>query len=44
MLLISQNNSVMGIRATLIDNEAIEFVFYILCVLFVFIDGNCNLK
>ena len=27
MLLISQNNSMMGIKATLIDNEAIKFVF-----------------
>ena len=44
MLYISQNNSVMGIRATLIDNEAVEFIFLYLCVLFVFIDGNCNLK
>ena len=36
MLLISQNNSTMGIRVTLIDNEALEFVFYILSVLFIF--------
>ena len=27
MLLISQNNLAMGIKAILIDNEAIEFVF-----------------
>ena len=32
MLLISQNNLAMGIRATLIDNEAVEFIFlYFMC-------------
>ena len=32
MFLISQNNSAMGMRSTLIDNEAIEFVcLYFMC-------------
>ena len=33
MLLISQNNSTMGIIATLIDNEAVEFVslYFVFC-------------
>ena len=32
MILISQNNSAIGIRATLIDNEVVEFVFlYFMC-------------
>ena len=32
MLLISQNNSTMGIIVTLIDNETVEFVFlYFIC-------------
>ena len=35
MLLISQNNLTMGIKSTLIDNEAIEFVFlYFMCFVY----------
>ena len=34
MLLISQNNSTINIRAILIDNKALEFVFFIFYVFY----------